>query len=162
MYVRQWVPTSSQNDDNIDLVTIDAVSIKWVWSWWESKYAKVEVDQWEDKALEVLHQIEEHGQASGILGLLDLSVWTDLARLQTDLTIAHSYHQLLLAYLVRLRPLAILALQNAALNYDPPNLVDDRLGKEGWMREGVPCFLMSWSLLYSELLWYLSLPLEST
>lgn len=79
------------------------------------QYAKVEVDEGEDEALQVLHQVEEYGEASGVFGLLHLGVRADLAGLQTHFAIAHAHHQLLLAYLVRLRPLLVLALQDAAL-----------------------------------------------
>lgn len=87
----------------------------------------MEVDQRENEALEVLHQVEEDCQTRGILGLLHLCVGADFARLQTHLPRANADYQLLLADLIWLGPLLILAFEDAALKHDASHLVNHSL-----------------------------------
>lgn len=95
----------------------------------------MQVDQGKNEAFQVLHEVEEGGEAVGVLGLLHLCVGADLRGLQSDLACAHAHHQLLLADLVGLGPLLILAVQDAALEHDLAHLVDDRLRDEGLLAD---------------------------
>lgn len=89
--------------------------------------AKMQVDKGEDKALEVLYQVEKDSEPTGILSLLYFCVWTDFACLKTHLFAANAYHKFLLTDLIRFWPLLILALQNTAVQYYAPHLIDHSL-----------------------------------
>lgn len=91
----------------------------------------MEVDQGEHEALEVLHQVEEGSEAVRVFRLLHFGVGADLGGLQAHLPAAHSDDKLLLADFVRLGPLCVLALEDAAFEDDPAHLVDDSLRNEG-------------------------------
>lgn len=75
-------------------------------------YPEMEIDQGENKTLEVLHEVEKGSESLRILILLHLGIRPNLRCLQGHFLLPHSHHQFLLPYLIRFRPLRILAVQN--------------------------------------------------
>lgn len=89
---------------------------------------EVEVDEGEHQALEVLDQIEEDGQAVGVLALLHLGIGADLGCLEGEGLPVYVDLQQLLAGLVGLRPQRVALLQDLAVRNDLLDLFQHSVG----------------------------------
>ena len=123
----------------------------------------MQIDQWKDKTFKILNKIEEDSKALGVVCFLHLSVWSNFGCSEIDLFIINSAYELLFADFIRFWPIFILTVHDTTFQNNSFHLVNYSLCDKNYRlsTKMIPCFLISWSDLYSELLWYFNLPVES-
>lgn len=123
----------------------------------------MQVDQWKDKTFKILNKIKEDSKALWVVCFLYLSVWSDFWCGEIDLFITNSAYELLFADFIRFWPIFIFTIHNTTFQNNSLHFINNSLCDKNYhlSTKIIPCFLISWSDLYSELLWYFNFPVES-
>ncbi len=86
---------------------------------------KVEGNERNDKAFEVLRKVVQRAKTIRILAILDVAERSNLRGRESDVVVPNHDLQLLAALGVRLGPVVVIAGENVALLDDTPQLADD-------------------------------------